>query len=693
MFGDEIGLFWDTPIRQSRAATRRELVFNAENINVQSSWEMPEELPELDGPVAIDLETHDPSLRTIGPSWAFAGEGRVAGFAVADRSRQWYFPTQHANGSNLPHAHVVNWLRHQLAKPTLEPIFANAPYDVGWLTVREGLKIAGPIHDVQIQMTLLDEHRFEYGLDAIGMDLFGVGKDDHLMRRAIEQALGLTDAKEHIIKGHLHECPAQFVGPYGERDARLTFDIWLELKEQIAREGLMQIYALEQAMVPIAVGMRARGVRTDPDKAEQVRAFLQQRENELIEEVRKATGVSIDPWDASSIARALRVEGITPPQTKQGKDSIRKEWLDASPSLTAKAVRQLRVYNKARTTFIDGHILGHARDGRIHCQFHQLRGEDDEGRGRGAITGRWSSSDPNLQQTPKRNKEIRKLIRTLCLPDEGEEWASLDYSSQEPRLILHFANCVKPEIPGARAAMETYLANPRTDYHQMVADFCGISRDDAKPINLGIGYGMGGAKLCRSLGLPVEYCLVKDGKWTRVDPNDFPEEQRSKLVEVAGPEGKALLDKYHSGAPFIKGMIETCQKRGGQRGYITTIEGRKGRFPRMPDGSRLGAHAALNKLAQGSAADQMKRAMQILHQHFGVMPLLTMHDELGLSVKTYEEARFAADVMELAIELKVPSIVDVKMGPNWGDVEERDPVPSLGKGTTAREAMSMLMAA
>lgn len=677
-WGDEEGLWWNEPPRQKRGEGPRVLDFNVDRIKIQSDWHCPHTLPELDGFVAVDLETWDPDIHDKGPSWAFPGRGRIVGFAIATADSEWYFPTQHEGDSqNLDHGLVVRWLKAQLAKPTVFPLFANAPYDLGWLK-REGIVPYNLPSDVQVMMTLLDEHRFTYALDALGRDLLDRHKDETLLTTAMEQALATIGLKQRIVKQNLWRLPGRYAGPYGEQDARLTFDIHKLLLPRISEEKLDQVYSLEQHMTPIAVDMRWNGVRVDFDKAEQVRTLLQDKENAIIEAIKQRTGVLVDAWDKTAIVRALKTEGIVPPQTAKGQDSVTKQWLAELDHPLAKEIMQLRIYNKSRTTFIDGHVLGHAVDGRIHCQFHQLRSEDEEGTGHGAITGRWSSSDPNLQQLPKRVKEILYLIRTLFLPEEGQKWASLDYSSQEPRLTLHFAALTNQR--GAEKAVQQYKDNPRIDYHQMVADLCRITRDNAKPINLGITYGMGGAKLCRELGLPTAWCLVEQSRngrtiWTDVENLDeVPANKRHLLKEVAGKEGKEILHKYHQGVPFIKGLMNLAMQRGEARGFVSTILGRRCHFESHPRTNEyLELHAALNKIIQGSAADQTKLAMQILYYEKGVTPLITLHDELGLSVDGYDDARMAADVMENAVPLVVPSIVDVKLGINWGDVKDAQP--------------------
>lgn len=258
-----------------------------------------------------------------------------------------------------------------------------------------------------------------------------------------------------------------------------------------------------------------------------------------------------------------------------------------------------------------------------------------------------SSRNPNMQQIPARNPVLAPLIRGLFLPEPGDKWASLDYSSQEPRLTVHYA-----VVKGARRGQvvaNQYIEDPRTDYHQLVADLCGIDRKKAKTINLGLAYGMGGAKLCHSLGLPTNWKELPNGKW----------------IEIPGEEGQAILDQYHSSVPYIQELSRRAKRSGEKHGYVRTILGRKCRFP-MRGGQRWFTHKALNRVIQGSAADQMKKAMVDMYRD-GILPLVSVHDEVCLSGP--DEAYFnrAAEIMRHTLELELPFPVDIAIGNTWGE--------------------------
>jgi DNA polymerase I-like protein with 3'-5' exonuclease and polymerase domains len=247
-------------------------------------------------------------------------------------------------------------------------------------------------------------------------------------------------------------------------------------------------------------------------------------------------------------------------------------------------------------------------------------------------------------------------VRSLFLPEEGELWAANDFSSQEPRLLVHYATLIG--LDGAEKMAQAYRDNPDTDFHQMVADMAGIERKQAKTIGLGLMYGMGKNKLAGQLDLPVD-------------------------------EASELMSTFHNKVPFLRGTVDAVMRRiekPSSNGAIRTLLGRKCRFPLWepiawgvnkalpyeqavseygPRIKRAGTYKGLNRLIQGSAADQTKAAMIALHKA-GFRILLQVHDEVAVSVKNREEAEAAAEIMRTAVDLEVPSKVDVEIGTSWG---------------------------
>lgn len=611
-------------------------------------WNMPTEYPDLTGykQIAIDLETYDPNLTTLGPGWA-RNDGYIVGIAVAAGDYYAYFPIRHQNGHNLDPKMTLRWLQKQLATPRIDKIMHNATYDAGWLRA-EGVKIEGRIIDTMITGAIVDENRWSYSLNNLGKDYVDMRKDERLLRSA---------AKEWGFdpKSEMWRLPPKYVGGYAEQDAVMTLRLWERLRIELDQQDLWSIWELETKLIPLMIEMRARGVPVQIDRAEQIKADLQRRTKDLRALIKEKSGVDVDPWASASVAKMFEALSLEYPRTEAGAPSFTKQYLNAHPHEVCQMLVRLREFDKADSTFIDT-ILRHSYRGRIHCEFHQLR--SDEG---GTVTGRFSSSSPNLQQIPARDPEIKAMIRGLFVPEQGGRWGSFDYSSQEPRLLVHWAASLPEGMkhPMVDDIVRRYHEED-VDLHQMVADIAGISRKQAKVVNLGIMYGMGKAKLANQLSISVE-------------------------------EAGDLLDTHHRKVPFVKGIAEVASQQAERYGSIRTLLGRRCRFhlwePRTFGYSRplpleearkeyglnlrrAFTYKALNKLIQGSAADQNKKAMADCYDA-GLVPMLTVHDELCFSVEDQKQADQITDIMEngLSSVLKVPSKVDVALTDNWGEVE------------------------
>lgn len=613
---------------------------------IEKDWVPPEVFPDLRNSqyIAIDLETNDPNLMTLGPGWA-RGDGFIVGIAVAAGDFVGYYPIAHEGGGNIPQNKVMKWLQDQLATPNIPKIMHNATYDAGWLRWA-GVKIQGTVIDTMVAAPLLDENRFSYSLNNLARDYLNERKDEKTLRAA---------AADHGFdpKGEMWRLNSRFVGAYAEKDAELTLKLWNMMRVELEKQSLMDVFNLETSLIPVLLDMRETGVKVDIDRAEIAKKNLITLKKDLISEIKHDTGVAIEPWVAKSVASVFDHYNLYYNKTENnGQPSFTKAFLQACQHPVAAKILRLRELDKASNTFIDN-ILKFSHKGRIHCEFHPLRSDDG-----GTVTGRFSSSNPNLQQIPARDPEIKAMIRGLFIPDEGCKWGSFDYSSQEPRLLVHYCASLPADDRhhSIDAVVEEYHKGD-ADFHQMVADMADISRKQAKTVNLGIMYGMGVGKL-------------------------------SHTLDIAPDEAKELLGQYDKKVPFVKGLANMVSQRAAKYGQIRTMSGRLCRFdmwePRTfgynkpmkreeaekeygPMLRRAFTYKALNRLIQGSAADQTKTAMAKCYEE-GLVPLLTVHDELCFNVESEEQAARITEIMETSTPLKVPSKVDQELGDNWGEV-------------------------
>jgi len=421
----------------------------------ETEWVMPDELKDLRDAkeVAIDLETNDPYLKELG-SGNVTNKGHIAGVAVAVEGWSGYFPIHHEQGGNMDRQLVLKWLQNVLNQENTRFIFHNAMYDVCWLR-SAGLTIKGPIVDTMIAASLIDENRMSYQLNTLAKHYVGLGKDEKVLVEA---------AKEYGLdaKADMWRLPPMFVGQYAERDAESTLKLWQVLKREMYNQELMDVFTLETDLFPCLVDMRFKGVRVDLEKAQNIKLNLIKREEALIKKIKDLTGVEVEIMAARSIAKAFDKLKLPYDRTEKSKEpSFTKNFLQNHPHELPQAIAEARELNKAHTTFIDS-ITKHAVKGRIHADINQIR--SDAG---GTVTGRFSMSNPNLQQIPARHPELGPMIRSIFIPEGNHVWGSFDYSQQEPRILVHYAKL--QNLEGVDEIVDAYKSGD-ADFHQVVAD-------------------------------------------------------------------------------------------------------------------------------------------------------------------------------------------------------------------------------
>jgi len=609
----------------------------------QTEWNEPEEYPDLRkyDEIAIDLETRDPDLKSKG-SGAIIGNGEVVGIAVAVPGRKFYFPIAHGSGPNMNRKRTLNWFQDVLDSDAIK-IFHNAMYDVCWIKSM-GLSINGQIVDTMIAASLIDENRFRFDLNSLSWDYLGHGKNESALNEEAKSR-GLDP------KADMWQLPAMYVGSYAEKDAELTLELWQIFKKELLHQDVESIFELETDLFPCLVDMRFLGVRVDVERAHKLKQALTVQENNLLQQIKIETGVDVQLMAARSVAKVFDKLGLPYERTaKSQAPSFTKNFISNHEHPVVRMIAQAREVNKAHTTFIDT-IIKHEHKGRIHADINQIRSDNG-----GTVTGRFSYSNPNLQQLPARNKDLGPMIRSIFIPEKGHRWGSFDYSQQEPRLVVHYASLHK--FPSVNEVIDNYENDTSTDFHQVVADMAKIPRSQAKVINLGLFYGMGKAKLQAELGV-----------------------SKDKAVE--------LFDQYHAKVPFVKQLMNSASNRAQERGQIRTLLGRLCRF-HLWEPNQFGMHKALshedalqehgpgirraytykalNKLIQGSAADMTKKAMLDLYKN-NIIAHVQIHDELCISVKDQEQADKIVEIMQDAVTLEVPNKVDYESGSNWGQIK------------------------
>ena len=692
-----------TKTRQTQIQPQYEFLDNEAKSHLEalSDWQIKDEWRDVSTAdlIAIDTETYDPDLKSAGAGWA-RGTGHLLGVSIAAKwgDKIWsnYYPVNHPHTNNFEIEKIISYITKCLTSCKGPRVFANAEYDIGWLN-RYGVPLAaflehGPIDDVLAMAVLVDETWLSYSLENVASFYCGEHKDEALLNNdQVRSAYGIQDAKSDLWK-----LPAKFVGPYAEQDAIVTIKAYEKLKHLIdahplTGKSLWKVYDVERRLIPMLFEIHKRGVKVDLDRAAQIKDELKEQQLKLKKYLNNMAGFEVNPMSGDDLGRACDNLGIAYSRTaKTNKPSFTADFLDNSDSEFLQTVRQLRKISKVESTFVDA-ILDKAINGRIYPQLNALKRTEDKTEGSsGTITGRFSCVKPNLQQVSSRDTVLAPIVRSMFLPDEGYLWGNFDYSQQEPRMTIHIAyQLYKLGVPGLdriTEAVKRFNDNPRTDNHQMVADLAGISRREAKTINLGLSYGMGALKLAKKLGLPTE---IVNGK------------------ETAGQEAKNLMKLFNTKVPYLKGFMNCASKRAMDCGAVTTLLGRHSRYnlwtsKNFEQSRHLGVRtkedidaditnqgtksewygvslvrantfSAMNHIVQGSSADQTKLAMLTCYENKIVLPYTQIHDALDCPIdksRIKQHVKEIHDAMVHAIDLAVPTVVDIELGETWGTVKK-----------------------
>jgi DNA polymerase I-like protein with 3'-5' exonuclease and polymerase domains len=656
-------MFWqDLPVERGRSHRARVMPAIPE-----TGWK-PRPYPNLNAAkvLSVDVETYDPELIDHGPGWA-RKKGHICGFSVGteDRYRQ-YFPIRHEiePETNMDPGHSLEWLKDTIRYNRRPIVGANLIYDVGWLK-QEGIEVDQELVDIQFAEALLDASS-DVDLESMAQKYLGEGKVSDLLKKWI---MDYYAPPEKYWRRDIYRTPPRLAGFYGEGDADLPLRIAPIIYRKLVDEGLFSLFQMECGLIPLTVAMRFAGVKVDLNRAEQVRDDLNRRIKEEKERTRFLVGRDVNVNSSDQLSKAFDQFGLEYPFTAptkkkpKGQPSFTTEFLKTVDHPLAKHALEIKRLSKLNGTFIEGYILDGNVNSKLYCSFHPLRGESG-----GTGVGRYSSSHPNLQNIPIRDKELGPLIRSMFVPDEGHiGWRKFDYSQIQYRFLVHFA-----VGPGAEEARQKYIQNPKTDYHAMVQETVEAfthrkwDRRPVKNLNFGLSFGMGDEKAGRSTGLK-------------------------------GDELDQFLDAYHKATPFAKKTMEYFMNYAETHGYIRTILGRKARFtlwepakwgtgrPALPYEQaireygrvrRAYLHKALACELQGCEGDMIKSALYRCWKDgiFDItgVPRLLVHDETDFSdaggtTEAYKEMRH---IMETCLPLKIPVKVDCDVGPDWGTLTE-----------------------
>ena len=511
---------------------------------------------------------------------------------------------------------LVDWLNDNL--PTAREVTAHhGKYDAHMM-LQGGVSPAvidyTPFFCTMVGMQLLDEHRFTYSLDSLGQELFKMGK---------LPGIDITDVKNAKFED---------IEKYTNGDTLITQRLKDYQIEQFKVQQLHQISEIEMQVIKVLMRMERRGVPLFRDRAEKAVYAMRDAIDAADDDLWQCVGYRTNPNSQPALKLAFDILGLPTP------DSFDKEHLSLLDHPIGQKILDYRQVLVCQNSFVlKLSELINTATGCIHGNFNQNKG--DEG---GTRTGRLSMTDPNLQQIPMRVQAIAKVVRDL-FGLKGWKWCSGDWSQFEYRIFGHFV--------GDANVLEAYRNDPKTDFHQALADITGIVRGSAKRLNLSLVFGAGDGKTAKMLGLPcTEY---KEGNHTRYKP---------------GPEAERLFAQYHSRVPKTRPYLRASAQEAEAKGFIRSIFGRKIRFP-----DRSKSYKAGGLRFQSSAADIMKAKLveldhELMRDDRGAQLVLVVHDEFDAICPEGEEERTCKTmkgIMEDVPVLQLPVLADVSHGSDW----------------------------
>jgi len=570
------------------------------------------------------------------------------------------------------HPKVLDWLRDEL--PTVKKIVNhNIKFDKHMLENENIILDPSKIYCTMMQGALINEHLHSYALDAMARKYLGEGKLTEIYGELASLFGGL--ATKNAQMPNLHMAPDSLVSPYAKMDTRRALQLYQWQQDEIEKQDLTEVLALERRLFPHIYNMERRGIRVDVDMAEKQLKAVDRKVIAMRKELDLLAGFPVNPNPSGSIHKLFAPKknpngdwvsscGVLLRQTDAGKASLDADALKRLKHPAAKPLLFCRKLMKMRDTFISGHILGHQHNGRVHPNINQTKSEAFGGGDLGTSTGRLSYNEPALQQIPARDKEMAAIARPIFQPDRGQDWSYGDLDQHEYRIFAHYVN--NPVIVNA------YQENPNLDFHQRVADLTGLPRSaphaggaSAKQLNLGMVFTMGAGHMADMVGLPWTWDEFKDEKGKTI------------RFQRAGEEALQMVEDYHEAVPGIRELAKKIKSRAKRYHYLRTLKGRRIRFP-----GGFAARKGPGMLYQGSSGDLNKENICRISEYLEAEApenrlLLNIHDEYSLSMaRDGHAAKHLKECKRLIQdrpEIRIPIRIDFSNpSANWWDATKAE---------------------
>ncbi len=558
----------------------------------------------------------------------------LVGLALTDREGEgWYIPVGHREAAQLPLDQVLDGLRPLLEDPTLPKEAHNAKYDLAVLA-RYGVRVQGLAFDTMIAEWLTDPASHNLGLKNLAFARLGVE---------------MTPIRELIGSGRkqitMAEVGIERAGAYAAADVDMTHRLVKVLQPELREKGHWDLFVtMELPLVDVLLEMERTGVALDVQFLAQMSAELGRRLAELEAEIQEMVGypfnVNSGPQLEKALFETLKLPTRGVPRTGTGRHSVAASVLESLRTAhpVIERILEQRELAKLKSTYVDAlPELVNPETGRLHTSYNQT----------GTVTGRISSSSPNLQNIPIRSP-LGRQVRRAFVARPGWVLLGADYSQVELRVLAHLSG-----DPGLLAAFQRgediHASTAAALFDIPLEEVTPDQRRFAKTVNFGLIYGMSTYSLARSANL------------TQAEAENF-------------------VAQYFGRFPRVRAYLENTIAQAKNKGYVETLLGRRRYFPIFQTAARGQEHArrraereAINAPIQGSAADIIKRASLDLHRallerDLRARMIIQVHDELVLEVPREEldtVRPLVKTVMESAFPLRAPLRADLKMGDNW----------------------------
>lgn len=605
------------------------------------SYKIEEALRRLNEAKKVSVDTE-----TSGLDWR---KNHIVGHVLAFgpwEADSYYLPVRHAPGGNIEGCSIpstaTGWdgsihpLEQEIVKGLdrqgLHVVGHNLAFDLKFYN-RIGLtKLDANFEDTMLNATLINEWQSSFSLDFC-CKTYGVAQKKTSIYDYIAKTL--PEARGQVKGSMAWFWKLRGDDPeavdYAAGDGVSTWQLQERQLVQLELQNLMTVHRVECELIPVLTRMMVRGIKIDEERLHEVKKYLWKKFEDTLKLLPEGFNTRSNP----QVKKLMSDSGFTNwPMTEptkrfpEGNPSFPESWLVTNP--IGQKIVDARKFSNLINSFIEPMITTHIWNGRVHPEYNQLRGDEY-----GTITGRLSSSNPNLQQVNKRNKELGKVHRSIFVADEGMLWGSADWSQIEPCLLAYYSRC--------QVLLDGFRAIPPVDPHQAVANATGFDREKGKRINQTLLTGGGVRALTTRYGM---------------DP----------------VEAKRSMEDYFEKMPEIKTLQKQAAYRMGTRGYIVSLLGRRAR---LADPNK--DYVAVNRLLQCGNADCIKYKMVQIDKYFrsegdDVHLLNNVHDALDYQFrpdreKIYKEAlkimtSFGEDEV---ICLDVPIRVDAKVGKDWSE--------------------------